>query len=162
MCRFLYFFGTKNGIDFVFFFQAEDGIRDRTVTGVQTCALPIWIAAQCVRHQHRQRVQSAPEVDRARGHQYAKTRADRYHRVVRAAKNTSRKTERSTGPLIRMRTSPNSTSTTQASFTTGAAGASPDTTMGTNAGPPRTLPSAFFVASAACRRQRNKRLGLMS
>src|SRR5437773_10459421 len=25
----------------VFFFQAEDGIRDRDVTGVQTCALPI-------------------------------------------------------------------------------------------------------------------------
>ena len=25
----------------VFFFQAEDGIRDRLVTGVQTCALPI-------------------------------------------------------------------------------------------------------------------------
>src|SRR5207248_8195844 len=25
----------------VFFFQAEDGIRDRTVTGVQTCTLPI-------------------------------------------------------------------------------------------------------------------------
>src|SRR5207248_4083280 len=24
-----------------FFFHAEDGIRDRTVTGVQTCALPI-------------------------------------------------------------------------------------------------------------------------
>src|SRR5207245_6280050 len=24
-----------------FFFQAEDGIRDATVTGVQTCALPI-------------------------------------------------------------------------------------------------------------------------
>src|SRR2546427_5435233 len=30
----LYFF-------FFFFFQAEDGIRDLTVTGVQTCALPI-------------------------------------------------------------------------------------------------------------------------
>src|SRR5437773_828284 len=29
---------------FVFFFQAEDGIRDRDVTGVQTCALPIWPA----------------------------------------------------------------------------------------------------------------------
>src|SRR5688572_23942376 len=28
-----------------FFFQAEDGIRDLTVTGVQTCALPIWAAA---------------------------------------------------------------------------------------------------------------------
>src|SRR5438552_10498956 len=26
---------------FVFFFQAEDGIRDDLVTGVQTCALPI-------------------------------------------------------------------------------------------------------------------------
>src|SRR5699024_11937125 len=26
-----------------FFFQAEDGIRDRNVTGVQTCALPISI-----------------------------------------------------------------------------------------------------------------------
>src|SRR5207253_4570994 len=28
-----------------FFFQAEDGIRDGHVTGVQTCALPILIAA---------------------------------------------------------------------------------------------------------------------
>src|SRR6266542_875066 len=27
---------------YVFFFQAEDGIRDATVTGVQTCALPIY------------------------------------------------------------------------------------------------------------------------
>src|SRR6266705_4271860 len=27
---------------FFFFFQAEDGIRERTVTGVQTCALPIY------------------------------------------------------------------------------------------------------------------------
>src|SRR5699024_11656177 len=27
---------------FCFFFQAEDGIRDRNVTGVQTCALPIF------------------------------------------------------------------------------------------------------------------------
>src|SRR5580692_12646592 len=29
---------------FCFFFQAEDGIRDLTVTGVQTCALPISMA----------------------------------------------------------------------------------------------------------------------
>src|SRR5207245_4132540 len=28
--------------DLLFFFQAEDGIRDATVTGVQTCALPIY------------------------------------------------------------------------------------------------------------------------
>ena len=32
---FFFFFGC------FFFFQAEDGIRDRDVTGVQTCALPI-------------------------------------------------------------------------------------------------------------------------
>src|SRR2546430_4401907 len=31
----------KGGWFFLFFFQAEDGIRDLTVTGVQTCALPI-------------------------------------------------------------------------------------------------------------------------
>src|SRR2546422_7735735 len=28
-------------LDYFFFFQAEDGIRDVAVTGVQTCALPI-------------------------------------------------------------------------------------------------------------------------
>src|SRR2546430_14064850 len=32
------------GVVFFFFFQAEDGIRDLTVTGVQTCALPICMA----------------------------------------------------------------------------------------------------------------------
>src|SRR5256714_2819620 len=32
LCRYHFFF---------FFFQAEDGIRDKLVTGVQTCALPI-------------------------------------------------------------------------------------------------------------------------
>src|SRR2546430_13407131 len=30
-----------------FFFQAEDGIRDLTVTGVQTCALPILVCHGC-------------------------------------------------------------------------------------------------------------------
>src|SRR2546430_12827498 len=41
---------------FFFFFQAEDGIRDLTVTGVQTCALPIFTllvdedpSGECVR-----------------------------------------------------------------------------------------------------------------
>src|SRR5690606_40627294 len=37
---FLYFF---------FFFQAEDGIRDFHVTGVQTCALPIYLLEQHAR-----------------------------------------------------------------------------------------------------------------
>src|SRR5687768_18418197 len=34
-------FGISLVLLFVFFFQAEDGIRDVAVTGVQTCALPI-------------------------------------------------------------------------------------------------------------------------
>src|SRR2546425_4753654 len=29
-------------VEYFFFFQAEDGIRDKLVTGVQTCALPIY------------------------------------------------------------------------------------------------------------------------
>src|SRR5258706_2106028 len=35
----------------VFFFQAEDGIRDWSVTGVQTCALPIFQARAQVGHE---------------------------------------------------------------------------------------------------------------
>src|SRR2546429_2649705 len=34
-------------IFFFFFFQAEDGIRDVAVTGVQTCALPILLHMLC-------------------------------------------------------------------------------------------------------------------
>src|SRR5438309_8770794 len=34
---------------FFFFFQAEDGIRDGTVTGVQTCALPISLELRVLR-----------------------------------------------------------------------------------------------------------------
>src|SRR2546422_3533530 len=33
---------------FFFFFQAEDGIRDVAVTGVQTCALPISVEGQAL------------------------------------------------------------------------------------------------------------------
>src|SRR6478609_10889791 len=35
---------------FFFFFQAEDGIRDKLVTGVQTCALPISVIGIVVVH----------------------------------------------------------------------------------------------------------------
>src|SRR5436305_4692094 len=34
---------------FIFFFQAEDGIRDADVTGVQTCALPIYPSPRACR-----------------------------------------------------------------------------------------------------------------
>src|SRR3989441_3014854 len=40
ICSRLYFFILLI-MFFFFFFQAEDGIRDKLVTGVQTCALPI-------------------------------------------------------------------------------------------------------------------------
>src|SRR2546430_8892411 len=33
----------RDWLRYLFFFQAEDGIRDLTVTGVQTCALPIFV-----------------------------------------------------------------------------------------------------------------------
>src|SRR5687768_17905262 len=56
--------------DFFFFFQAEDGIRDVAVTGVQTCALPISVVLQQRFEQAvvmRQRAE--PEARRlARGH----------------------------------------------------------------------------------------------
>src|SRR5258708_18482536 len=38
------FFCDAEYLVFFFFFQAEDGIRDDLVTGVQTCALPILTA----------------------------------------------------------------------------------------------------------------------
>src|SRR5207244_7476256 len=40
---------------FFFFFQAEDGIRDDLVTGVQTCALPISVPQQRRGEPHLQR-----------------------------------------------------------------------------------------------------------
>src|SRR6266852_6772509 len=39
------FYNEKYSIVYFFFFQAEDGIRYATVTGVQTCALPIVVDA---------------------------------------------------------------------------------------------------------------------
>src|SRR2546430_8259778 len=54
----------------VFFFQAEDGIRDLTVTGVQTCALPISPASRPASarrsHDDRPPAHRSPERSRAR------------------------------------------------------------------------------------------------
>ena len=41
---------------FFFFFQAEDGIRDWSVTGVQTCALPILVVS------YEQLLENTPQV----------------------------------------------------------------------------------------------------
>src|SRR2546430_7865640 len=47
---------------FFFFFQAEDGIRDLTVTGVQTCALPIFVSLPGRRRRASQVTADAPTV----------------------------------------------------------------------------------------------------
>src|SRR5260221_5126445 len=52
-----------------FFFQAEDGIRDHCVTGVQTCALPIYLVttkrseggSEATAEARRRRVRTQPE-----------------------------------------------------------------------------------------------------
>src|SRR3989442_5832981 len=49
---------------FFFFFQAEDGIRDADVTGVQTCALPISVRCAWPRHR-RDRLPAGPIASRA-------------------------------------------------------------------------------------------------
>src|SRR5215216_7308005 len=52
---------------FFFFFQAEDGIRDDLVTGVQTCALPIsllWRAASAGRRTRRRAATWSPATTR--------------------------------------------------------------------------------------------------
>src|SRR5256886_12164679 len=49
---------------FIFFFQAEDGIRDLTVTGVQTCALPIYDFGRIADKRERTEFLDLPIVDR--------------------------------------------------------------------------------------------------
>src|SRR5437879_1610305 len=46
---------------FFFFFQAEDGIRDTSVTGVQTCALPILASRAVLAWDHPRRTWSIPK-----------------------------------------------------------------------------------------------------
>src|SRR6266581_6014132 len=71
---------------FFFFFQAEDGIRDGRVTGVQTCALPISGCPSPARPAVRSRAPPA-----ARGH---------------AARSRPRSEERRVGKECRSRWSP--------------------------------------------------------
>src|SRR2546427_13215173 len=59
-------------MSYFFFFQAEDGIRDLTVTGVQTCALPI---SRGGGHRHALHAELAPHV----------THAEQLDRVIRPA-----------------------------------------------------------------------------
>src|SRR5690349_24213228 len=76
-------------IYYIFFFQAEDGIRDLYVTGVQTCALPISPRAlpRTDRPGHRRtRIRSLPHRSRARASPHATLR----HRARRRARHADR------------------------------------------------------------------------
>src|SRR5437764_13650041 len=84
---------------FFFFFQAEDGIRDTSVTGVQTCALPISAAPRGVRHaQARRRWAQAWRTPLGAAVQPRQPQA--------AARETWRSEERRVGKECRTRWSP--------------------------------------------------------
>src|SRR2546426_3341701 len=82
---------------FFFFFQAEDGIRDYKVTGVQTCALPISV---------RQPLQRGPErPEEPRGDAFARQRfadpqAERERRFSREGAEALQRGERAAGRLL--------------------------------------------------------------
>src|SRR5437763_3402910 len=92
MCVFLLFF----------FFQAEDGIRDTSVTGVQTCALPI--SEEDVLELHHARVDEEQRRvvrrhERAGGHDGVPLRAEKLEEARRSE-------ERRVGKECRSRWSP--------------------------------------------------------
>src|SRR5256885_8700923 len=93
-----------------FFFQAEDGIRDYKVTGVQTCALPICVPG--VREGHRARADVTGAVDN-RGAEIAvdpsgcpRIPGDRTGRFVERPAMVRRSEERRVGKECRSRWSP--------------------------------------------------------
>src|SRR5256885_6936209 len=57
---------------FYFFFQAEDGIRDYKVTGVQTCALPIWAEHTTRMRGHGRRAHDPDRAARSRSAPHAR------------------------------------------------------------------------------------------
>src|SRR2546425_8756415 len=62
-------------LECVFFFQAEDGIRDKLVTGVQTCALPIFVVP-------RLRVRHAADGGEPAAGRRARSRLNRFRRFL--------------------------------------------------------------------------------
>src|SRR5439155_2915708 len=83
---------------FFFFFQAEDGIRDGHVTGVQTCALPISCGARARRRRGRARSGAPPPA-------HGRTRRGR-DRAGGSAPSQRRSEERRVGKECRSRWSP--------------------------------------------------------
>src|SRR5256886_8296746 len=91
-----------------FFFQAEDGIRDLTVTGVQTCALPIYGPGQ-IRDIGLERLDAAlqlPHVPRAVTRPFQAPRHRPAERRVEQDRRDGRSEERRVGKECRSRWSP--------------------------------------------------------
>src|SRR5256885_3967409 len=97
--------------DLCFFFQAEDGIRDYKVTGVQTCALPIYRRRGVDRRLRIAGVEqgSGPVCERDTGPARARRRevAERVrHGLAHAIRIDARSEERRVGEECRSRWSP--------------------------------------------------------
>src|SRR5256886_2880460 len=94
----------------LFFLQAEDGIRDLTVTGVQTCALPICMEIEARDAPARPPPRVAVPPDEERGapvalHQARRHDAD-HARVPALGRQHERSEERRVGKECRSRWSP--------------------------------------------------------
>src|SRR5256885_7047178 len=93
-----------------FFFQAEDGIRDYKVTGVQTCALPIFISGQKrgVFGRIKRELTRRSAIEAVIGHMKAEGHLGRCYLKGRAgdAANVIRSEERRVGEECRSRWSP--------------------------------------------------------
>src|SRR2546430_10875145 len=95
---------------FFFFFQAEDGIRDLTVTGVQTCALPISTGTAHPSRRRRWRVRRErrrhPEPFPPFSNRSASCRIPSVREKQSAARPRTRSEERRVGKECRSRWSP--------------------------------------------------------
>src|SRR5207247_327657 len=80
-----------------FFFQAEDGIRDPLVTGVQTCALPIFTRLGSPEHLTQERSVSFQHSLEFRPHPICRTLASTQHAGLRLAIVPDQ------GPIVRAR-----------------------------------------------------------
>src|SRR2546430_12821804 len=91
-------------LDIVFFFQAEDGIRDLTVTGVQTCALPIWrrreLGLHLPSHEGRRRRVRLESGRPLRGGDRRSTRLNSSHSQISYAVFCLKKKTRTSRPCI--------------------------------------------------------------
>src|SRR5260221_7638421 len=95
---------------FLFFFQAEDGIRDHCVTGVQTCALPIFPPGQDTTEERATSMRGGPDVQRASwkpgGQEHPKPVPVPVYIVEAAGGARARSEERRVGKECRSRWSP--------------------------------------------------------